>query len=93
MEDRLRKPLHGTRTHALSPHAFGILVKLSAAPLPSQEINPGVINRLMRESLAMVVRLPSPYKTHRGQLINFLEITDQGRALLRAPATAAGVHR
>lgn len=81
-----RPPLNGTKTHPLTPHALSVLGWLSRGPQPCQEINAGVINRFVREDLVETVRLPSPYKTHKGALIDFLQITDAGRARLAEEA-------
>ena len=76
------KPLNGTKTHPLTPHATGVLREISQAPQPQQAVNPGVVNRLLRESLVELVQLPSPYKKHKGSEIAFLQITAAGRAAL-----------
>ncbi len=55
-------PLNGTKTHPLSDVARETLAKIRIAPMPAQEINPGVVNRLMREGCVELVNLPSPYK-------------------------------
>ena len=47
-------PLHGTKTHPLSDHARGILAQLAKGPIPAYQINPGVINRLLREDLITI---------------------------------------
>ena len=79
--DRL-PPLNGEKTHPLTDHAIGVLREISRDPIPSNEVNPGVLNRLFRESLVKFVMLASPYKTHKGKLIRFLQITDAGRLAL-----------
>jgi hypothetical protein len=75
-------PLNGTKTRPLSPHALDVLRMLLNGATPRQEINAGVINRLQRESLIETIGRQSPYKTHRGRLIDFVEITEAGRAVL-----------
>lgn len=75
-------PLNGTNTHPLSPHARSELASLDA-PRPTQQINPGVINRLMRDNLIEIVSLPSPYASHRGRPIQHAVITAAGRAVLQ----------
>lgn len=77
-------PLNGEKTHPLTPHALEVLRQLARAPMPRQEINAGVVNRFAREALAETVMRPSPYKTHKGKNIDFLQITDAGRARLNA---------
>lgn len=73
------EPLNGTQTHPLTPHALGVLKSLVRNPAPKQMINPGVVNRLQREALAEIVDLPSPYASHKGEKIKFLQITEAGR--------------
>lgn len=83
-------PLNGTKTHPLSEHSRIVLVRLLQGAIPTQEINPGVVNRLTHgkpwEQLAWIVTRPSPYKTHRGRPIAHLEITDAGKAYLHGVA-------
>jgi hypothetical protein len=73
-------PLNGAKTHPLTAHALGVLRSLLSGPKPRQEINAGVVDRFQREDLTETVRLPSPYKIHKGSLIDFERITDAGRA-------------
>lgn len=73
-------PLNGTKTHPLSKHAIDTLRNLSLAPLPRVGMNPGVVNRLLREALVEEVLLPSPYKLHKGRVITHLRVTDAGKA-------------
>lgn len=76
------KPLNGTKTHALTPASLGALRDLAAKPMPRQEFNPGVANRLLREALVESVELPSPYATHMGRSIEHLQATAAGVARL-----------
>lgn len=76
-------PLNGTKTHALSDHAREVLKSLGAGPLPQQSINPGVINRLLRETLIELIDGPSPYRTKPG-IRSYAHITDAGRAALES---------
>ena len=76
-------PLNGTKTHPLSTFALGVLRDLIGTPKPRQEVNPGVVDRLMRESLVEIVDLPSPYKAHKGGACAHLQITDAGRLAAR----------
>ncbi len=77
------EPLNGTKTHPLTQHAFDVLEALGVrGAKPSQEVNPGVVNRLMREGFVELVDKPSPYKTHKGRSIPYLQITAAGRARL-----------
>lgn len=74
-------PLNGTRTHPLSEAALDALRSLdSDGPAPTQQFNPGVVDRLLREELVRIVDRPSPYKTHKGRPIAHLEIAEAGRA-------------
>lgn len=80
----MRPPLNGEKTHPLSDHAFDVLRGLERfGPRPRQEINAGVANRFERGGLAETVRLPSPYITHKGRLIDFMAITDRGREAIQ----------
>lgn len=74
-------PLNGSKTHPLTGAALAVLARLAGSPIPRPEVNPGVVNRLLREELAAWVSLPSPYPTRPGQYPH-LQITDQGRAVL-----------
>jgi hypothetical protein len=80
-------PLNGTKTHRLRHASRDALIRLLDAPMPKQELNPGVVDRLTRgnphEWLARIVGLPSPYKWNSGATIAFLEITDAGKAALK----------
>lgn len=48
--------------------------------MPAQEINPGVVNRLLREDLVEWVELRSPYATHKGRSIPHLKASAAGVA-------------
>jgi hypothetical protein len=72
-------PLNGSNIHPLSAHARSILDTLTRAPLPTQEVNPGVIRRFLVEQLVEIVQLPSPYKKHKGGKIAHVQITEAGR--------------
>ena len=77
------EPLNGTKTHPLTRHALATLRELALhGPRPTQKVNPGQVNRFHREGLTETVKLPSPFATHRGGLIDHEQITDAGRALL-----------
>lgn len=75
-------PLHGTETHPLSDHARAELRDIAARPVPKQTVNPGVANRLERETLVERVDLPSPFPTHKGRRIPHLRITAAGEEAL-----------
>ncbi len=62
----------------MSPTAIQTLRDLSGRPAPPQSVNPGLANRLERESLVEEVALPSPYATHKGRNISHLKITAAG---------------
>lgn len=80
-----RLPLNGEKTHPLTSHSLGVLRDLVRSPMPRQEINPGVANRLLREQLVESVDLPSPYASHKGRAIEHLRASAVGiaRAALR----------
>lgn len=73
------KPLNGENTHPLSAHAVAELRNLQDAPVPRCSMNPGVVNRLLRDDLADIVMVPSPFKTHKFKLIAHMRITAAGR--------------
>jgi hypothetical protein len=75
-----KTPLNGTLTHPLTAHALGVLRELTKAAMPTQMINPGVIDRLSREDLIEIVSLPSPYRTHKGRVIPHAQITLAGES-------------
>ena len=60
------KPLFGKRTRPLTEHALGILRGLLDDPRMVHTVNPGVVNRLLRENLVVEKR-------------RVLLITDAGR--------------
>lgn len=89
-EARIRKPLNGEKTRPLSGHGINALRHLKDfGPTPAQRFNPGVVNRLLREGLAAIVRAISPYATHKGRYIEHLKITDAGDAALAGAAPGA----
>lgn len=67
----------------LTHHGMAALQRLTSGPIPRQEINPGVAERLERGGLAQCVSLPSPYATHKGRPIQHLEILPEGQEALR----------
>lgn len=73
------KPLNGEKTHPLTDKALLALRQLKYEPIASQEFNPGITNRLLREHLVEQVQLPSPYASHKGKNIEHLRITGAGR--------------
>ncbi len=75
------KPLNGTKTHPLTPASLEALRRVAHEPLPRQELNPGVANRLERDALVESVHMASPYATHKGRKIEHLR------------ASAAGIER
>lgn len=76
-------PLFGTKTHPLSAFAKETLRNLMSGPIPTNQINPGVGNRLMRETLVQIVELHSPYVSHKGKNIPHYEITEKGKQELK----------
>jgi hypothetical protein len=83
-------PLNGSKTHPLSAHARSELARIAKTPVPSQDVNPGVVNRLRRESLVELVQLPSPFASHKGRKIEHLQVSDAGRALLDGDGVRVG---
>lgn len=78
------KPLNGETTHPLSEKAVAQLWALAEAPQPRLEINPGLMNRLLREDLVKVTSKASPYRIHKGRNISWVCLTPLGRARLAA---------
>jgi hypothetical protein len=74
------KPLNGEKTHPLTAHAVEALRSLERTSRPRQDINPGVVNRLLREQLIELVDRPDPSLNRRRV---HARITDAGRARLR----------
>lgn len=83
----MQKPLNGTKTHPLTDAARAALRMLEHGAMPSQEFNPGIVDRLTRGDLVEIVQRESPYKTRSGNIAH-LRITDAGRAAI-AKATGA----
>lgn len=79
--DPSRQPLNGRKLHPLSRHAIQVLHDL---PLPAQEVNPGVVRRLMAERLAEIAQRRSPYAKHNDGNCDHLVRTEAGRAALEA---------
>ena len=65
----------------ISEHAESVLRSL---PMPAQEINPGVRDRLLRAGYVEIVRLPSPYKKHKGLKIDHYTRSVKGLAYLES---------
>lgn len=72
----------------LSAHALAELRDIAASPVPAVSVNAGVVARLLREGLVIIMQLRSPFRTHKGKLIAHLEITDAGRQRLKAGGDA-----
>jgi hypothetical protein len=72
------KPLNGEQTHPLKPASLDALRRIAEKPVPRQELNAGVSNRLLREGLAESVDLPSPYASHKGRDIEHLRVSAAG---------------
>lgn len=84
----MKKPLNGTKTHPLTKASIEVLRDIGRRGfVPRLELNPGVYDRLDRESLIETAPLPSPYKTHKGKLIDHVGITEAGRLALRQSHT------
>ncbi len=70
-----------TRLLPLKEGAWKALENLARGPVPSKDINMGVVNRLSREGLIASTDLPSPYKTVKGNVLHYI-ITEAGRRKL-----------
>lgn len=71
----------------LSPTAWNALESLARGEFPAQQVNPGVVSKLVSHGLATSVQRPSPYASHKpGTQVAFLQITDKGREELEARA-------
>lgn len=78
------RSLNNGQTRPLTDAGRAALYRLRDQPVPRSALNPGVVDRLLRdpEPLAELVTLPSPFSTHRGAAIPHLQITAAGRAVL-----------
>lgn len=65
-----------TKAHPLTGHSKHVLRLLETAPIPCQEINPGVVNRLCQEPNVELVNLPSPYANGKGRTIQHLRLKE-----------------
>lgn len=79
-------PLNGSKTHPLCEHALGILKSLLNGPIPNYKINPGVINRLLREDLIEIVWIEkasynNKYKEKQKVRVANSQITQKGKLL------------
>ena len=73
----------GNYERPLSRLAWDCLAAASREPYPSQEINFGIADKLVRMGYAEYQDRPSPYKSHRaGQTVPFLVVTAWGRLAL-----------
>ncbi len=70
----MKLPLNGTKTHPLSDAAKAILASLAREPIPCSQVNPGIVDRLLREGVVEIERLPSPFKTHKGKHVPHLRL-------------------
>lgn len=65
-------------------HVLMALRQILPMPKVRNSFNPGVCQKLERDGLAeIVVWAPSPYQGQKGKLIQYLRITDAGRAVLK----------
>lgn len=53
----------------LSAHALGQLRLTVENPVPKSDMNPGVVDRLLRENLVVIENLVSPFPSHHGKKI------------------------
>lgn len=83
MSNHRTESLNGGKTRPLTKSAIGVLVWLrDSGPQPRQVINAGHNDRFEREQLTEIVALKSPYDSHKGKLIPFVQITAYGREVL-----------
>ncbi len=61
----------------LTEHSNRVLKLLKTAPIPCQEFNPGVVNRLLKEPNIEIVDLPSPYANGRGRTVQHLRLKEE----------------
>jgi len=80
----VKTPLNGEKTHPLKPATYEAMASLKSGPKPRNTINNGSIDRLLREALIDSVWLPSPFKTHKGSKIEFVQLTQAGLDALAA---------
>jgi hypothetical protein len=77
------RSLNGGRTRPLTSHARSVLSDLARkGPIPTQRINPGVVDRFHREGLTETVDLLSPFAIHKGGKCRHEQITEAGRAAI-----------
>lgn len=67
------------KPHPLSDHSIGVLRQIAKSPMPTMEVNAGVIGKFCTEHLVDLVQLPSPYKSHKGGECEHAQITERGR--------------
>ena len=79
----IRPPACPKPLNPLSPHALHELREIAFKPLPRCAVNPGVVDRLLRERLAEIVQMASPFKVHDGRMLDHLKITRAGRDRLK----------
>lgn len=65
----------------LTTHGFAMLRRLTEAPVPKREVNPGLFDKLVREGLAKAADHPSQFGI-KGQKTTYLEITPAGMSRL-----------
>lgn len=78
------KSLNGGETRPLTEASRLALADIANAARVRQSVNPGVADRLLRGGLVESKQLLSPFKTHRGGLVEHLVITTAGLDELRA---------
>lgn len=76
-----------SKLRPLTSSARAALRRILDGPVPCQELNSGVVDRLLRGSLVEAVDLPSPYKTKKGS-VRHLRILDAGRLELEQEGTS-----
>lgn len=70
-----------------SKHAMGVLATIARDPIPAQEMNFTVRDKLAQFGFITLEQRPSPYTTHKpGRRVDFAVITDAGRDALKGQA-------
>ncbi len=59
-----------------SRHVKEALAKIAQGPFPTQQLNPGVVDRIVKTHRGKIVELPSPYPSHfgKGKRIPYLAV-------------------
>lgn len=74
-----------SKLNPLTPHARGELERVAREPVPTLELNAGVMDRFLRGRLVEIVQRRSPFKSHNGRDLAHAKITDAGLVELGLP--------